>query len=55
MIGEDHVLFGSGFPHPEGLAEPASYVTHLEGQPEERIRKIMGGNLASLTNVPAAA
>ena len=22
MIGEDHVLFGSDFPHPEGLADP---------------------------------
>jgi predicted TIM-barrel fold metal-dependent hydrolase len=55
MVGEEHVLFGSDFPHPEGLADPASYVTHLEGQPEERIRKIMGGNLASLMNVPVAA
>ena len=27
----DHVLFGSDFPHPEGLADPASYVDELAG------------------------
>ncbi len=29
LIGVDHVLFGSDFPHPEGLAEPATYVEEL--------------------------
>ena len=29
VIGADHVLFGSDCPHPEGLAEPCSYVDHL--------------------------
>ena len=51
LIGEDHVLFGSDYPHPEGLADPASYVDELEGAPEETVRKIMGGNLARLMNV----
>lgn len=55
LIGEDRVLFGSDYPHPEGLADPASYTKQLEGQPEERIRKIMGGNLARLLDVDAAA
>lgn len=57
LIGEDRVLFGSDYPHPEGLANPASYLDELAGQPEERVRKIMGGNLARLMNVqvPAAA
>jgi len=53
-IGEDHVLFGSDFPHPEGLAEPAAYVDKLAGAPEETVRKIMGGNLARLMNVKDA-
>jgi predicted TIM-barrel fold metal-dependent hydrolase len=53
LIGEDRVLFGSDYPHPEGLAEPASYVDELRGQPEARIRKIMGANLARLMNVGA--
>jgi predicted TIM-barrel fold metal-dependent hydrolase len=51
LIGEDRVLFGSDYPHPEGLAEPASYVDELEGVAEDRVRKIMGGNLARLMNV----
>ena len=54
LIGVDHVLFGSDYPHPEGLAEPASYVDELAGLPEESIRKIMGGNLARLMNVEDA-
>jgi predicted TIM-barrel fold metal-dependent hydrolase len=54
LIGEDRVLFGSDFPHPEGLADPATYVKELEGQPEDTIRKIMGGNLARLMNVKDA-
>jgi predicted TIM-barrel fold metal-dependent hydrolase len=53
LIGEDHVLFGSDFPHPEGLAEPATYVQQLNGASEELVRKIMGGNLARLMNVDA--
>lgn len=51
LVGEDHVLFGSDYPHPEGLADPASYVNELAGLPDETVRKIMGGNLARLTNV----
>jgi predicted TIM-barrel fold metal-dependent hydrolase len=53
LIGEDHVLFGSDYPHPEGLADPASYVTQLAGAPEPVVRKIMGGNLAALMGVDA--
>ena len=34
LIGTEHVLFGSDFPHPEGLADPASYVDELAGLPE---------------------
>ena len=54
LIGEERVLFGSDFPHPEGLAEPAAYVDKLAGAPEETVRKIMGGNLARLMNVKDA-
>jgi predicted TIM-barrel fold metal-dependent hydrolase len=51
VIGEDHVLFGSDYPHPEGLADPCSYVQQLAGADEAVVRKIMGGNLARLMNV----
>jgi predicted TIM-barrel fold metal-dependent hydrolase len=55
LVGEDNVLFGSDYPHPEGLAEPASYLKELEGLPEETVRKIMGGNLARLMGVSVPA
>jgi predicted TIM-barrel fold metal-dependent hydrolase len=53
-IGADHVLFGSDYPHPEGLAEPCSYVDHLPpGLADEDVEKIMGGNLARIMRVEA--
>jgi predicted TIM-barrel fold metal-dependent hydrolase len=55
LIGEDRVLFGSDYPHPEGLADPVSYVDELAGLPEETVRKIMGGNLARLMGLEDAA
>jgi predicted TIM-barrel fold metal-dependent hydrolase len=54
LIGVDRVLFGSDFPHPEGLADPVSYVDELRHLDEEAVRKIMGGNMARLTNVAEA-
>jgi predicted TIM-barrel fold metal-dependent hydrolase len=51
LVGEDRVLFGSDFPHPEGLADPVSYVKQLDGVPEPVVRKIMGGNLARLLGI----
>ncbi|HWD55338.1 MAG TPA: amidohydrolase family protein [Acidimicrobiales bacterium] len=51
-IGADQVLFGSDYPHPEGLAEPRSYADHLPpGLCDEDVRKIMGGNLARIMRV----
>jgi predicted TIM-barrel fold metal-dependent hydrolase len=53
-MGADHVLFGSDYPHPEGLAEPCSYVDHLPPNLSEADKaRIMGGNLADLMRVPA--
>jgi predicted TIM-barrel fold metal-dependent hydrolase len=52
VIGADHVLFGSDYPHPEGLAEPRSYVDHLPADlAEEDLRNIMGGNLSRIMRV----
>jgi predicted TIM-barrel fold metal-dependent hydrolase len=53
LLGVDRVLFGSDFPHPEGLASPVSYLDALDGAPEDDVRKVMGGNLARLMNVAA--
>lgn len=54
LLGEDRVLFGSDFPHPEGLAEPRSYLQDLSHLSEDLKVKIMGGNLSRLMNIPAA-
>jgi predicted TIM-barrel fold metal-dependent hydrolase len=43
-IGADHVLFGSDFPHAEGLAEPTEFVTDLEGYSKDDIRLVMRDN-----------
>jgi predicted TIM-barrel fold metal-dependent hydrolase len=52
-LGIDHLLFGSDWPHPEGLAEPRSYVDHLPRSfTHEDVEKIMGGNLARIMRVP---
>jgi predicted TIM-barrel fold metal-dependent hydrolase len=51
LIGIDHVLFGSDFPHPEGIADPISFVDDLDGMDPTGVAKIMGGNLARLMNV----
>jgi len=48
LLGADHVLFGSDYPHPEGIAEPAAYLRMLKGQPESEVRKIMHDNAAEL-------
>jgi predicted TIM-barrel fold metal-dependent hydrolase len=49
VLGVDHVLFGSDFPHAEGLADPSSFVDDLEGFSEDEVRKIMRENALALT------
>jgi predicted TIM-barrel fold metal-dependent hydrolase len=51
LLGAEHVIFGSDFPHVEGLAEPLSYLDELKGLPDEEIRKVMGGNMIGLLGV----
>ncbi len=55
LLGPDRVLFGSDFPHPEGLGNPVSYMDVLTGLPHELVAKIMGGNLARLMNMDNTA
>jgi predicted TIM-barrel fold metal-dependent hydrolase len=51
IVGVERVLFGSDYPHPEGLADPVRYVDVLTKLGEEDKAKIMGGNLARLVGV----
>jgi predicted TIM-barrel fold metal-dependent hydrolase len=53
LLGEDHVLFGSDWPHPEGLAQPRSFLDDLAGLPEATVAKFMGGNLARVMGIEA--
>jgi predicted TIM-barrel fold metal-dependent hydrolase len=55
LIGADRVLFGSDWPHPEGMADPITFVDDLKGLPDEDVRKVMGGNLAQLLHLEQAA
>ena len=49
-LGPDRVLFGSDWPHAEGIAEPASFVRELKDVPEEDVRKIMRDNARQLVS-----
>ncbi|GHB60368.1 amidohydrolase [Streptomyces umbrinus] len=48
LIGIERVLFGSDYPHPEGLADPVTYVDFLTKLDDADKAKVMGGNLARL-------
>jgi predicted TIM-barrel fold metal-dependent hydrolase len=54
LLGVDHVIFGSDFPHVEGMADPITYVDELAGLSEADIAKIMGGNMMRLLGIDAA-
>ena len=48
LLGIDRLLFGSDYPHAEGLADPMSYVDELEGFDDDEIRKFMRDNADGL-------
>ena len=49
-LGIERVLFGSDFPHAEGLADPLSFVNDLPGFSDDEIRKVMLTNALTLLN-----
>lgn len=51
LIGVDHVLYGSDYPHPEGLAAPRHYADAIQYLSVDDQAKIMGGNLSRLVSV----
>lgn len=54
-IGADQVLFGSDFPHPEGLADPKAFAKSLDGLSAEDVEKIMGTNMARIAGLTAVS
>jgi predicted TIM-barrel fold metal-dependent hydrolase len=51
-VGWDRVLFGSDYPHPEGLTEPKGFYRYAEGMDEKRTRDFMGDNARRLLGLP---
>ncbi len=49
LMGDDRVIFGSDWPHVEGLPEPTDWVTELQKLDADSVARIMGDN-ASLLN-----
>lgn len=54
MMGEDRVIFGSDWPHIEGMPQPLDYVSEVAHFDDGRKCKIMRDNTAAL-NTPRAA
>jgi predicted TIM-barrel fold metal-dependent hydrolase len=54
-IGVGHVLFGSDWPHGEGLADPASFTDELIAFTPTEVHRIMCDNCAELVGLTAAA
>lgn len=50
VIGIDHVLFGSDFPHAEGLADPLAFVDDLPGFSATEVQQVMRSNALTLLN-----
>src|SRR6185437_8545890 len=48
LVGADHLLFGSDHPHPEGLADPNSFVALLGDADPATTRRVMRYNTAGL-------
>ena len=44
-IPADHIMFGSDFPHPEGMADPLAYSEVVTDLPLDQQALIMGGSL----------
>ena len=47
-IGASHVLFGSDYPHPEGIADPVRFADLLEGCSDQDTRLVMRTNTERL-------
>jgi predicted TIM-barrel fold metal-dependent hydrolase len=48
LIGADHVLFGSDWPHAEGTEQPGDYARYIEKLDEDDRRKVLRDNALSL-------
>jgi predicted TIM-barrel fold metal-dependent hydrolase len=54
-IPVDHIMFGSDFPHPEGMGDPLAYSTIVADLPLDQQALIMGGSLDEAMRIGAHA
>lgn len=52
LIGVERTLFGSDWPHAEGIAEPTSYADAIAPLGADAVRRIMRDNFRELTGAP---
>ena len=50
LIGVERTLFGSDWPHAEGIAEPISYADAIAGLGDAAVHRIMRDNFRELTS-----
>jgi predicted TIM-barrel fold metal-dependent hydrolase len=50
-VGVDPIVFGSDFPHGEGLPEPTLYLSQLKNLDDTQVRAIMRDNLARYLDI----
>jgi predicted TIM-barrel fold metal-dependent hydrolase len=55
LIGPERILFGSDWPHGEGLAEPTDFLKELDGFSAPDVRKIMRDNALDLMGISSWA
>ena len=48
QIGVEHVLFGSDYPHAEGLEIPTDFIHDLKGFDDDEVRRVMRENARAL-------
>ena len=52
LVGDDRILFGSDYPHPEGLAEPIGFYNYVDPMDVERTYDVMGDNSRRMIGLP---
>jgi predicted TIM-barrel fold metal-dependent hydrolase len=53
LVGIDNVVFGSDYPHPEGMHDPTEFYDEIDELSEADKAKLMGGNLNQLMGFAA--
>jgi len=53
LIGTERILFGSDWPHGEGLARPLQFLDELDGFDEAAVRRVMRDNVLELLGADA--